>query len=193
MKKTIALTLAALALLSVVACGKAKDSGSVRGRGARAGGGITPNGPMQGQTGVVYDQVSEAQFTQTVKSFVSSFVSAADVGRVNPNGGVQIKVGYNCNTWAAKEVRISINDEYVQQGAEPIAMTIQASGGSVAQNSTMTFSDEYGQVTLQGQITSGGMTGTFTWRNSQHADGGTPTSGRLGQLQIPAAAFYCFY
>src|SRR5688572_9100592 len=127
MKKTILLVLSVAAIFTVVACGKAKNSGSVRGRTARGGTAVTPGGTTNtnmGQPGVVSSHQSEDAFSQQVASFVSSVLAPQDVGRVNPNGGVQIQgaIYYSCSTGAVytqySKIKITITDEFVQQNAE---------------------------------------------------------------------------
>lgn len=200
MKKTIAFTLVAAALLTVVACGKAKDGGSVRGRNGRVGA-VQPGGqPQAGQAGAIYANVSEQQFTQTIKSFLSSYVDPNDIGSVNPQGGATISgfIYYSCQTgqvnpqWS--RIVITINDSYVQQGATPIVMNIPAVSGTITNygSSVLRFGDELGQVTLQGQATTSSLNGQISWSNTQNVTGSTPTNGTLGQFQLGSSNFYCY-
>lgn len=198
MKKTFALSLVAIALLSVVACGKAKDSGSVRGRNGRTAG-VSPTGNVQtGSAGAVSANMNEQQFTQLVRSFLSSYVDPADVGTVRPNIDVTVAgaIYYSCATGQVytqqSKIVITVNDSFVQQGAAPIKMIIPAVSGTVGYTSTLRFQDDLGQVVIQGQTSTSGISGTLSWQNSVNVAGDSGTSGTLGSVNLNASNFYCY-
>lgn len=136
-----------------------------------------------------------------VKSFVSASMNPNDIGSMSngdrDNTGVRIegtiRVDGSRNVTSGSRMTIKIYDSYVGQydasGKQITPFEIyfdQVVSGQVDANgrATVTFRDNYGQVTFEGTINQNLWSGTVTYVNSVSYDGSAPTRGTLGQFYI---------
>ncbi len=196
----------ALALMTIVACGKkGSDGASVNaGRDQRVQG--SPNLPTgQGgtagsQTALINFNATQAlQMKETVQVLVSPTLEAASVGdiqevRISGNIGVQSN-GQVLNT---SGLELVIRDSYTgttDDGSviEPITIRIQgASGTAINYQANLVFTDEYGTITVTGTYNAQTFNGTVNFQNrkSVQLNGKNLSGGTLGSFSIPTCAFF---
>lgn len=207
---------AGMGLLLFVALGLsacAKKEGSATRVAGRSNGAApipnTPNSCSTGQTNVGNIYGTNYNFENEVKAFASATLSPDQLGQIGYQLGSPTGVDFygtfqfdsNGQIVAQNSnLRIEIIDSYaVSQNGQPplvgryvIGMQ-QAFSGTIQRGSSMspftvTFKDEFGEITFNGSIQNGFATGTVTYRNYVAVSGYTPAAGTLGQFTMYACA-----
>lgn len=160
----------------------------------------------QSTNGRIYDSSYSGMFENNVKDFVSATINPDELGSIDgsaySNTGVTFQMTVKANTSGQitldqSTASISIYDSYVGQldasgrQIRPYVITFdKASAGSFATagNSTITFKDQYGEVTFTGTLNTTAFTGTVTFKNYSSLDGSGAIAGTLGSFQIARCA-----
>lgn len=160
----------------------------------------------QSSKGRIFDQSYSGMFENNVKDFVSATLNPAELGSIDGsaygNTGVIFQMTLKSSTAGQialdqSSAKISIYDSYVGQldsngqQIRPYDISFdKASAGNFtnAGNSTVTFKDQFGEVTFTGTLNSSSFTGTVTFKNYTSWDGGGGVTGTLGTFQIARCA-----
>jgi len=194
----------ALALATVVACGKkGADGASVNtARDQRATGpSILPTG--QGSTAgsqsanIIFNESQKLAMRETIQVLVSPTMDATAVGEIQ-----SIEVTANVPFLSTGQVagdtafQMIIRDTYVGQtedGAtiEPIIIRIRGGGTGTVMNgqANLSFADEYGVITVKGTYNQTTFTGVVEFANKTVGFNNKRT-GTIGQFSIPSCAFF---
>ena len=192
---------------SLAACSKKDDSdgGATRVSGRGSGSVVgTNNAAQAGMYGKLYAdgvQVSSTTFNSSLAAFLSASIDPRAFGTVssslNSNTGVYILGTFrhdgngNINT-GESTLDIEVYDSYSAQGqVQPYRMAFPNAASGRLSNGvlTITFSDAYGDVTIQAQRqTNGYYTGWFQFTNKQQAVSGYARSGYFA-VMFPESAF----
>lgn len=200
----IKIGLLVLAISTGIACGKNKknDSTPVSGSGV-ANRTVGPSNLPVGQSQMAGTQsavvvgtgMTQAQYDETIKVFLSTNHQPQSIGTVNPQNGVQIigKVAVNNTNGAAmgnSGVRLIIADsETVAGRAEPFVVTINTVQGGASNGSIqLEFRDEYGSITVNGTYDASQIRAKVTFANTTGGYNGRK-DGTLGDFVIPTCAF----
>lgn len=202
--------IAAAVVLSLIACGKNKGDSNVSVSGTPVVQGTYTAGPSglpTGQAGVskstgakVTSSLDVTSFTDQVKGLLGAdpSVNLNNIGTVNNQNGVDLfgEVSVNATNgaimpagWngASSRIQLVITDSKVAEGQKPISIIMaQGSGGASNGSARLTFSDSYGQITIQGTYNATTFTGTVGYSNTS----GNRRSGTIGNFSIPTCAFF---
>lgn len=210
-KKT-ALIFALLALF--VGCSKGGSKDSTRFKNLTASG--TANSACNSAlkpVGQIFNDpssTSDGSFEQSVKGLLSALINPQEFGTIsgdvnNSQTGVSFegKIRYGSDGTLLLEqtnLKISVRDSFVGQKdvsgqiINPYVINFgNATSGTVNipdQSFSVLFKDSYGEVLLQGKVVNQLATGSLSYRNFVHYDGGTPASGELGRFQISACGWW---
>lgn len=154
----------------------------------------------------VFDtSVNDEAFRGRVADLVSASMNPFELGQVSGaiTGSTGVTVTVNLVTDASGNIisnqsqfNLSIHDSYVgQSGSEggsilPIQIAhttdsqLAGSYSSQTKQLNLQFSDEYGEISIQGRIANSQFSGTVQFSNFISFDESSPKSGVLGQFQI---------
>lgn len=210
--RIVAATLAAA--LGLAGCGS-KDGGTNVGVGRQARAGNGPavvgagGGPVQ-LSGVVWGD-DQDRYQYAVQGLVSAqmdentlgFVSAQASGGTGVYLGGRVMLNGNPNTGASvaqnSYVVVGVYDNLVGQtdpGTGQVVTPIQiilnrASGQVSGSNATIQFSDDVGNITLNGTINGQTFSGTLSYANRRNVNGGPGAAAYpMGYFQVPTCQFF---
>lgn len=138
-------------------------------------------------------------FYRTVQGLVSASMNPEELGNVNSNSDVAI-IGFidmdqNGNVYPANSrLRIEIWDDYARSGSASeiaLAFNSMASSNYSGNQIQFHFQDEFGRITVTGQVSQNNFYGTVSYQNAKVFDGSSNyASGTLGTFQVPACGFF---
>lgn len=203
------IVLALLVVFSLSACNQKKSGGSGRLNPGQAGPLNTAQCSSADQAiGRVFESSvagSNVPFEQRVKGLLAATVNPQYFGTISGNGqsaqnGVTLegRLQYNPQSGAVvleqTNLRLTIYDSFVGQadeGGSPIQPYVinfeTATSGTVnvATNQfTLQFGDQYGSVSVTGQMAGTTVTGTISYQNTTNFDGSAGYGGTLGDFSI---------
>jgi hypothetical protein len=189
-------------MMTAVACNKkSADGASVsngRDRVNVNANGMLPSG--QGSTGtqsalITFSDSQKSAMRNAVQVLVAPTMPADSVGDIN-SVEVTGNVGFQSNGQVTNDsvIQLVIRDSYVGnvdgQTIDPITIRIRGATGSISNpQANMTFSDEYGTITVTGTWTAQTFTGTVSFVNRKAAENGD-NKGTLGQFSIATCSFF---
>jgi hypothetical protein len=206
--------LAVLIAIGVSSCQKNDSSSGVTVHGSGTAGqnaasaGLTLNG------GIYTDASQQSAFQDAVGGFVNAIIDDQQYlgqvsatmqngtgvlmgGRVNLASGTLRSAGtgqqstINPNSVAYVAVYDGTKDT---NGAAlpPIGRYFSNGAGTISGNyATLTFTDDYGTIRLEGQFDTTKFVGTFSYENQRRFDGTNPgAAGTMGTFQLPTCQFF---
>ena len=90
-------------------------------------------------------------------------------------------------------IKIQVYDQFSGSSSSsplPAVILSNAQGMVQGNSASITFSDQYGSVRLEGQFDQHFFTGHVSYDNRVRAGGGTPAAGNLGGFKIPTCQFF---
>ena len=217
MKRVIGLMMLTLSI-SMIGCQKAPDQARVTATGARSGG--LPPGSTTTASGiqlngiVTTDPQYQSAFQQAVKDFLEAQIDPDYVGTVSCQGANQtgVLVGgkielangqalpVNSGQSIGKidilptsELLVVVYDKFQDQqnlGAIPPTYLKTATGYVQGNQVFITFSDNYGTITLQGTYDRNNAVLQFQYDTRVTFDGQRGYRGVMGDLHIPTCQFF---
>lgn len=201
-KNKAILVLAAVALTMSACAKKSTSAVRVAGRSNVSASDIQNGNCSTSSAGKVYDSANPTSFEARVKAFVSATMDSNLLGSIE--GAIDAKTGIDLFPTfkfdssgnvdlAGSNFTMKIFDSYAKtyyQGTyiEPYTIQFfQASSGSInraARTFTITFKDEFGDITFTGNYGSQVVSGTVSFNNYTSATGGQTARGTLGQFSI---------
>ena len=206
MKRFFGLIILAVA---VAGCQKAPDSTRIGSAGT-----MTPDQAVAATgvqiNGVVTNlDVSASDFTEGAKDFMEWIISRDYVGDVSRTGGdsgffvggrLEMANGQPLSTFNGRsdiaqnsKLLVAVYDKIPnQQNLSPLPARVftRASGTIAGNNIYVTFSDDYGTVTLDGSYDDNVAVMKLTYDNSRNYQGHQGHAGKLGVLKVPKCQFF---
>ncbi|MFN7904020.1 MAG: hypothetical protein ACK5P5_02450 [Pseudobdellovibrionaceae bacterium] len=161
----------------------------------------------QGESGLNSNLGSSSNFRQRVADLVSVSLSADFLGEVSgvygASTGVELRLKIRFSSsgqivTGSSFVELTIYDSYVGQddgtgqSIEPYVIYIESVKSGNFNSSTkqlqVTFSDQYGEITLRGRVQGEELQGTVQFVNYTSYDNSAPRSGTLGEFIVPACS-----
>ena len=192
--KKLLLVMMMVATSTLVGCGKKSEKrapiSQADARGAR-GGGVDPT-QTQSAGGYIfqYNDMSSSEFLSGVKDFLSPMVPAEFVGEVNGNYSPNSTRPYT-NVNSSSTVLVVVYDEFVGQKdsegnvipAIPVNLA-NAQGYVEGNNVEIRFSDSYGSIVVQGQLSGSTLNADIAYENAGQA------KRYLGWVSMNACSFF---
>ncbi len=157
------------------------------------------NGSSTGSEWVYLQSNDTYGFSNAVKGLVSATMDPQELGYVNNYGDVALIGFIDMNQQGVvnqsnSRLRLEIWDDYARSGsASEIAIQFNnlTSYNYNGNQITLVFQDQYGQITISGQLTQYDFYGTVSFQNNQAFGGGSSfASGVLGNFQVPYCGFF---